>query len=160
MCDFEHNFHVIRRATPSEPPMQIMLCGGGDEEIVVTRFEFQSTGCGRKRAKCDGHIHDVMRFVAHRNDPRVGIANVTILVFLTTHHVDDIPFHTQMRGAKWVGGTDNIGLIVLKRMISHVDIEHIVVVIDPEHGIGGVPKDVNQTWVSIDTKTKTRNGQE
>ena len=76
-----------------------------------------------------------MRLVTNGNDPRIGFRNPTRLIFLFGYNINDVFFLQYILGhSGFVGGTNDVDLVVLPRMVATVDLNDIVSV--SEQGVG------------------------
>jgi hypothetical protein len=81
-----------------------------------------------------------MRVGAGCHDPRIGICDPARIIFLLGNVVNDVFFGFFVVNVGY-HRTDNVGLIVLTA-IADIDVDNVVGVVNPKHGIGRVP--VNQ----------------
>lgn len=53
-----------------------------NEIVVLSRLKFESAGLRRERPERYGDVHQFVRFVTVRYDPRIGISDSAHIVFL------------------------------------------------------------------------------
>lgn len=56
-----------------------------NEVVVLAGLKLQAAGLWRKGSEGDGEVHKLVRLVADRDDPRVGIRYTTRVVFFFGH---------------------------------------------------------------------------
>lgn len=56
-----------------------------NEIVVLSRLKLESTGLRRERPERYGDVHQFVRLVAIRYDPRIGISDSAHIVFLLRH---------------------------------------------------------------------------
>lgn len=105
--------------------------------VVVSGEELEAARGGRERPECDGEVHELLRLVAHRNDPRIRVRDAARLVLGLAHVVDDELLRLVVERARLVHRTDDVDLVVLERQIPLVYVDDVVRVVDPESERGG-----------------------
>lgn len=104
----------MRGATSTYPSVQVVCGGRRDEVVVVAGQELETARLWRERPERDREVHELERFVAHRDDPRVGVRNSARLIFVLRYVVDNIFLYIFVFCARCVHRTDEIRLIVLE----------------------------------------------
>lgn len=98
--------------------------------------ELEAAWRGRERSECDGEVHELLRFVAHRYDPGIRVRYATRLVLGFAHVVYDELLRLVVERSRLVHGTDDVHLVVLERQIALVHVDYVVRVVDPESAKG------------------------
>ena len=136
VCHLEHHPHVVRGALAANFAVQISIRRGGDEVVVMSRLEFQTARSWRERSECDGEVEHLVRLVAHGDHLGSAGGDAAVLVFLLADIVDDVALSLC---APWIGAlvhrADDVGLVILPRKISSIDIHNVVRVVNPEDWI-------------------------
>lgn len=102
------------------------------EVVIVSWEELESARGRRERPECDGEVHELLRLVADRDDPRVRVRDATRLVLCLAHVVDDELLRLVVERARLVHRTDDVHLVVLERQVALVHVDYVVRVVDPE----------------------------
>ena len=114
--------------------MDVSLCGGGDQIVILSRFKLESSGSGAEGSECDGEVHELLRFVANCHNFWPWISHSAIVKLFFRNTVDDMLFKRVMR-------TNEIQLIILPWKVSVIHIHDMISIVYSEYGIGGVPID-------------------
>ena len=83
-----------------------------------------------------------MRLVADGHDGRLGVGDAARVKLLPADTVDDVLL--RVLDARLGDGADDVGLVVLPRLVADIDINDVIGVVQPEHRVGLVPVDVVQ----------------
>ena len=103
-------------------------------------MELQASRCGRERSESDGKVQQLMGLAANSHNFRFRIGDPTRIIFFPTDTVDDMPLWIQSACLRL--GTNQVDLVIFPGLVSDVDIDHVIGIVQPEHGIGSVPVDV------------------
>jgi len=106
----------------------------GGDPVVGT------TGSWCERSEGDGEIHEPVGLVADGNDGWLRVGDAAGVKLLTADTVDDVLLGVLDAGLG--GGADDVGLVVLPWFIASVDVDDVVGVVNPEHGVSLVPVNV------------------
>lgn len=120
--------------------MKIFGRGCADEIIVLAWMKFEAAGGRAKTSEGDGEVQELVGFAANSDDSGLGVGDSARFEFLTTDTVDDMPFG--VLGIGFGNWTNNVDLIVFPRKITSVDIDDMISIVQPEHGICSVPVNV------------------
>ena len=112
--------------------MDVSRGGGGDEIVILTRFELQSTRGGAEVTEGDGKVLELLGFVANSDNGWSVVTHSTRVEVLLGHAVDHVLLASVL-------GTDQVELVILPGQIPIVDIHNVICVVDGEDGICRVP---------------------
>ena len=130
----EDHLHVVGGAEAPDPPVEIPPGGGGDEVVVLTGSELQTSRRGTEVPEGDGEVLELLRLVADGHNLGSGTCHTTGLELVLADAVDDVLLQRVL-------GTDDIELVVLPGEVAVVDVHDVVGVVYPEDGVGAVPVD-------------------
>lgn len=116
--------------------MNISRARCGYEVVALPRFELHLHGGGGEGSEGDGEVHKILRLITDCYNSRFRICNPTAFKLVLVDTVDDV-----LLGAVHPGGTDDVHLVVLPRMIVLVHFYHMVGT--TKHGVGCVPIHIN-----------------
>ena len=105
----------------------------------MSRSEFEATRGWRKRSKCDGEIHELVRPITNGNYFWARLCDATGVVLLLGHAIDDVLLLCGLGDAWFINGANYVDLIILPRVIATIDVNDIVCPIDAKHRIGSIP---------------------
>ncbi len=137
----EDHAHVVGGAATANPPVKVVLGGGGNEVVVVAWVELEAAWGGGEAAEGDGEVHEAVGLIADCHDPGLGVGNPAGLILLLGDTVDDVALR-RVPGASLGNWADEVDLVVLPGEVATVDVDNVVSVVDPEHGVVPVPVDV------------------
>ena len=83
-----------------------------------------------------------MGLVANGNNSRIGIGDPAGVVLLLADAVDDIRFDIVRMGSRPIDGANNVDLIVLPRLVTAVDVNNVIGIVDPKDWVCSVPVNV------------------
>jgi len=136
----EDHLHVVCGTTSTDTTVKSFWCCRGDEIVVLAGVELQTTGSWCERSEGDGEIHEPVGLVADGNDGWLRVGDAAGVKLLTADTVDDVLLGVLDAGLG--GGADDVGLVVLPWFIASVDVDDVVGVVNPEHGVSLVPVNV------------------
>ena len=133
--------------------MEVVPRGRGNEIIVLAGRKLHAARRRCEGSKGDREVHEFVRFVTDRDDPRVWLSNATGLELVFGHAVNNGLFFVPVPDfAGTIDGAYNVDLIVLPRLVAPVDIDDMVGVINAKDRIGSVPVDVMCLLDSLDAE--------
>ena len=83
-----------------------------------------------------------MGLVANGNNSRIGIGDPAGVVLLLADAVDDIRFDIVRMGSRPIDGANNVDLIVLPRLVTAIDVNNVIGIVDPKDWVCSVPVNV------------------
>ena len=129
-------------APPADPPVDVPVCGRGDEVVVLAGPELHPSRSRRERPERDGEVHQLVRFGALSNDTRVWIDDAAGVVLLLVDAVDDVGLDGLRPRPPLVERADDVDLVVLPGLVSPVHVDDVVGVVYSKDGVARVPVDV------------------
>lgn len=103
-----------------------------DEVVIVAGQKLQTARLRRKRPERDRKEHQLLRLIADRYNPRIGVGDAARLVLHFADIVDDVLFRFVVERIRFVHRTDDVHLIVLEREVALVHVDDVIGVVYPE----------------------------
>ena len=129
-------------ASTSKPTIQVVPGGGGNEVVILTRFELHSSGSWREGTESDCDVFEIKGLIANGYDSRMRLYDTTIFILFFGHVVNDILLDIGFSGAFAIPWAYDVSLVIFPCQVVNIDVNDVVSVVDPEHGVCRVPVDV------------------